>query len=469
MAVSSIAAALGTGSGIDTVSLVSSLVDAQFSIKNKQLQTQSDTLTAQISGVSSLKSAISGFSTALNNLVQGGTLATGPTSSLTTVAKVSTLTGKTVTNLAATLDVVQLAKPQTAASAPVTDRTAAIGGGSFTLTFGTATVADGTMTGFAPGSGTPVSITIADNSNLNAIAAAINAKNAGVTASIVSDTGGARLVLKGATGASQAFTLELSDPGLSDLSVGVGTTGTTIGSVAQDAIVKLDGVQVQRASNTISNLVDNVKIELSGVGTTTLGASTPTTAMSQAVSDFVETYNQVLTTLKQQVDPKTGALRNDPAAQALMRSLGRLPLTQISGDSTTPQTLAEIGVATNRDGSLRIDSARLTKALTTYPATIEKMFAPASGSATTGNGLAAALAAISTAAVSSQTGLGASEARYNTAKRDLSDAQDKTSEDADRVRARLTAQFAQMDARVAAYKSTQTFLTNQIAAWNKSG
>lgn len=473
--VSSITAALGSGSGIDTAALVSSLVDNQFALKNQQLKSKSDTITAQISGVSSLKSAITNFSSALTSLVKGGTLATAPTSSNTNVARISTTAGKTVSNLNASLEVVQIAKPQSAASGIIADRTASVGTGSFTLTFGTATVSNGAMTGFTAGGGTPVTINIASGSDsLDGIAASINAANAGVTASVVGDGAGSRLVLKGATGASQGFTLQSSDPGLSDLNIGPNATNTSIGSVAQDAIVKLDGVQVSRASNTIYNLVDNVKLELVGTGTTTLGTTPPTSALTQAVNDFADTYNQVLAVIKEQTDPKTGSLRSDPAALNLQRALAKLPATVISDGLTAgPRTLAEVGIATNRDGTLAVDAGRLATALNNYPAAVEALFRDGVSTSNRSSngavvGIGATLAAISATATSSSTGLGASATKYDKAKSDLADLQAKTTDDADKLRTRLTSQFATMDARVAAYKSTQTFLTNQIAAWNKS-
>lgn len=468
MAGSSIAATLGSGSGIDTISLVKALVDAQFAAKTAQIKQRDDVLTAQISGISTLKSTMTGFATALAGLTRGGALATSPTTSNTGVARVATLPGVTVKDVSAILEVSQLAKPQSAAGALVADRTAPIGTGSFTLTFGAATVANGEMTSFTAGAGTPVTITIGNgDQSLSGIAAAINAQPVGVTASIVSDTGGSRLVLKGATGASQAFTFESSDAGLSDLNVGVGAANSRIGSVAQDAVVKLDGVEVRRASNTISNLVDNVKIELAGPGITTIGTSAPTAAIGQAVNDFVATYNEVMAVLKQQTDPKTGPLRGDPAAQTLLRSLGRLPSIMLTGgDSSLPRTLAEIGVATNRDGTLRVDPTRLSTALSTYPAAVEAMFRDGTGPS--GNGLSGALNAISNAATATS-GLGASESRYAAAKNGLAEQADKASEQAEQLRTRMTSQFAAMDMRVAAYKSTQAFLENQIKAWNKSG
>ena len=81
----SIAVTLGAGSGIDTKALVSSLVNAQFGPKTQALSARKDTLAAQISALSQLRSGLTGFSTALTSLVSGGTLSTQPISSDTSV------------------------------------------------------------------------------------------------------------------------------------------------------------------------------------------------------------------------------------------------------------------------------------------------------------------------------------------------------------------------------------------------
>jgi len=91
MTIESIAKTLGTGSGIDTTALVEQLVDASFSVENKQLADQKTAIEAQISGVSQLLSGITGFSGALTSLAQDGTLATQPTSSNSSIANVSRL------------------------------------------------------------------------------------------------------------------------------------------------------------------------------------------------------------------------------------------------------------------------------------------------------------------------------------------------------------------------------------------
>ena len=311
------------------------------------------------------------------------------------------------------------------------------------------------------------------HASLQDIAKAINAAGAGVTASILTDADGARLSLKSATGASQAFTLTATEdesaPGLAALNVGIGATGTTIGSGAQDAIVAVDGVPLKRSTNSISDLIPGVKLDLIAAqpGTTvSLGASTPTDAITQAVNNFVSAYNNLHSVLKSDLDAKTGTLFGDTAATSLSRSLGGITLLPLATSTTTgaPTTLAEIGVATNRDGSLTLNSAQLTAAITKYPDAVEALFA--NGSGATGGGIGAAFKAITDAATNSSYGLGASETRYTAAKTTISDALDKLSTQQDEATTRLTQQFSTSDARISAYKQTQTFLTQQIASWN---
>jgi len=474
MVSTSIAGTLGTGSGVDFTALANQLVDAQFATKLKNLTATNTKLTAQISGVGQIKSGITAFSTSLTALIKGGSLATQPTSSNTSLVTTKALPGAKLAGFTGSIEVRQLATAQSAATGPIADKSAPIGTGMLTLTLGTATVTDGAMTDFTAGSGSPINIAITStNSSLTGIAAAINARTAGVTASIVSDADGSRLVLKGPTGASQAFTMTATEnpgfEGLSALNVGVGATGTTIGSSAKDAIVAVDGVAVKRSTNSISDLIDGVQINLVGasVGTkVTLGTSSPNANITQSVNDFVDTYNQLLAVVKQETDAKTGALSGDPVAKSLTRALAQLTVTRLVPGSGTdaPATLANIGVMTNKDGTLSVNAAKLTAALAKDPAAVEAMFADGTGAS--GNGLGAALAAITDNAVSTKYGLGASADRYTKAQSTIADDQAKISDQEDKLRTRLTAQFAATDARVAAYKATQDYLKQQVAAWN---
>ena len=464
MAVESIAKTLGTGSGIDITALVTSLVDNSFANKNKAITDKNDALTAQISSVGTIKGNISDFASALASLTSSGSLATQPTSSNTGIVNVTRLSGADLAGLHATMEVRQLAQGQVSSSQAFSGGSGSVvGAGKLTLSFGTATVSDGTMTGFTQGGGTPVDIDVPANATLSDVAAAINAKKAGVTATILSDSTGARLVLKSATGSSQAFTLSGTD-GLAQLDVGPGATGSTISATAQDARVAIDGVEAKYPTNSITTMIPGARIDLvsAALGTkVTIGASSPTTALSQAVSNFVETYNEVFKAVQTATDPVSGPLKSDPAAKQLLQQLKRLTLSDLVPGASVdaPSNLADLGVKTNRDGTLSLDSARLSKVLTDYPNDFEKIFAESAG-------LTKVLSGISDIATSTKSGLGASADKYSKAQEDLADQKTKIASDTEKLRDRMTQQFAAMDAKVAAYTSTQTFLQQQIDAWN---
>ncbi len=466
MAIESIAKTLGTGSGIDIKSLVDQLVEVSFQNQNQALTSKSDTLTAQLSTVSTLKSNISDFASALASLTASGSLATRPTSSNTGILNISRLPGANLAGLSATMEVRQLAQGQVTSSKAFSGGgSTTLGTGTLTFTFGNAAVDGGAMTGFTPGAATPVTIDIdANHATLQGVADAINAKQAGVTASILSDSSGARLVLKSATGASQAFTLDGTN-GLAALNVGTNAPDSTINSAAQDARVALDGVEAKYPTNSISSMIPGARIELVAAAPGTkvaIGATAPTSDISQAVSNFVQTYNQVLAAVQTAVDPIKGDLRGDPAAKDLLRQLRGLNLTQLvpGASDTVPSRLADIGVKTNRDGTLSLDTARLSSVLTNYPDDVEAMFAE-------GAGLSKALSAVAASTTSATTGLGASADNYSKAQTDLADQKDKIATQTEAMRTRLTQQYSAMDAKVAAYKATQSFLEQQVAAWNK--
>lgn len=468
--VDSITSALGAGSGIDIKALVDNLVNAQFSTKNAMLDTRETALKAQISAAGELKSAISGFSSALATLARGGSLSTQPTSTDTGVVRTTLLAGGSATGLSATISVNRIATPQATNSDAIAAETR-FRQGSMTLTFG-AVARSGSMIGtFEPNTdATAFTIDIAEGATLSDVAAAINAQKGktGVSAAVIGVTGGSSLVLKGATGASQAFTLTTTadtrddDGGLTGLgTIEIAEGKGNLGTAAGDAEVVIDGLTVNRASNSINNLVPGVRLDLvaAGRGPVQLGATPPTEGLSQAVQDFVSTYNELQTLLKAATDPKGGALRSDVAARTLQTDLSRLVSTDLSGGVGSLRTLAEVGVATLRDGTLSVNSVQLASALSRDPQAIEAMFASATG-------LPAAMQKISLAAGSTKTGLGASEASYTKAADQIAQAREKALEAAETARTRMTQQFASMDAKVAAYKSTQTFLKQQVDAWN---
>lgn len=488
---SSILTSLGAGSGVDTAALVKSLVSAQFAAKTASLSAQDTALTAQISSVAKVQSAVTSFASALSSLVTGGSLASQPKSSDTSVLTATALSGAKLSGLSTQVTVNKLAAPQTAIARFPGGAPTFAAGGTLTLTFGKA--ADDAVSSVTPPSD-GIKISVPQGATLAQVASALTANGKGLTAAVVTDVDGdAYLSLKGPTGSEQAFTLS-GTGSLSQLNVGGTAPAATINSQASNAKVTVDGVSVERASNTISDLVAGVKLTLTGLspttsatktdGTTTtvakpvsLSSTTPSDGIAQAVNDFVTTYNQVLAELKTETDPATGPLRSDYNATNLMRALRGLTLTTLSsgGAAGDPVNLASIGVSTNKDGTLSVDSTKLTSALQKTPAAVEALFA--NGTGASGGGLAAALNAITTAAINNKvivngriesTGLAGSTALYTAKLAKVTDAEAQVTADTATYQARLTKQYAASDAIVAAYKASATALQNQITQWNKS-
>lgn len=476
MAIESITKILGSGSGIDIGSLVSSLVDAQFAVKAQELARREQALTAQISGVSQLRSAITNFDTALKGLVTGGTLSVQPVSADPASIKVSALSAGNVAKTNTAVGVVQLASAQASTYNTGMVTTQAFRGGTLTFQF------DSDKSGGFNGGDRTATVDIATNDTLDTVVQKINAAGMGVTASTVTDGDKVRLVLKGGMGADQAFRVTGQDSGgggggrqsLTTLNLDPATTTNfTSGVRAQDAIVTLDGARYTRTSNTITDLLPGLKLELLKVTTAPVGitADRPTTALKEGVTNFVDAYNEILSIVQDQNDPKGGALRFDSATETLNRELARLTTTVLipAGKPGAPRTLADLGVATQRDGTLKVDSARLTKVLTDFPEAVDAIFAPAKAGSP--DGLSAALSKIATRIAPEATkkeGLNVSADLYAKQMRAVEDARTRATDQAEQMRARLTQQFASMDSRVAAYKSTMTFMENQVKAWNRS-
>lgn len=367
--VTSIGYSLGIGSGLDTKAMIEGLAEAQRAPKEALIAQREAENSAKISMLSEVSNAIDGFATALTALIDGGTLFTQPSVSDESVLTASAVPGSDNGELSALIEVRQLAKSQSLVSTTLASDTDPVGQGDLTLT-----TANGTYT-----------ITIdSTNDSLVGLADAINDKHSGVTATVITDQNGARLMLKGATGEASAFTLSTAaTTGLERFAYDPAVTGgMTAAQIAQDAIVSLDGVEVRRGSNSFDDLIAGVQIDLKRAvpGTTiSLGITRPTAEITMAVNDFVFAYNELHKMLADATAPASsgeeGPLRRDLGIRQLQRQLAGLSSTVLNS-AGGPRTLAEIGVATNRDGTLSVNSAQLADALERDPEGVEALFNP---------------------------------------------------------------------------------------------
>ncbi|WP_338466875.1 flagellar filament capping protein FliD [Novosphingobium sp. ZN18A2] len=466
---SSIVNTLGGGSGIDMTALAESLATAQFAARTDRLDTQSQTLDSQISAASSLKNQLLSLSSAMGDRVRNGDLAAKPSVANPAVATASAGTGGGGEGIYA-LEVSALAQGQVLASPAYSAASDTVGSGTLTIRFGT--VSGGT---FAQDTAhAAVDVAIPAGATLNDVASAINGADAGVLAYVAQTTDGAKLVLKGANGATNGFVLDASedpaDPGLAALAWNPAGDAARLKSGASDAAFSLDGVAMTSSSNTLTDVAPGLSLALTGTNAgapTTIRFSDPSASIDSAMNDLVGALNSIVQELAKDTDSTTGDLVRDPGARALRSTLSALPGKTVMPNAAdgSPKTLADLGLRINRDGTFDIDAKRLSDTLARDPAGAAAMF-------TTGlYGVYSTIDAMARTATSASNpgSLGGSITRYTAKQTDVTDRKAKIADQQEAMRQRLVGQFAKVDSRVSGYHSTLTFLQSQIAAWNAKG
>jgi flagellar hook-associated protein 2 len=467
--VTSIVATLGGGSGIDMAALANNLATAQFQLRNDRLAAQSDKLEKQISAASSLKNTLSLLASALGDRVRSGDLSVKPQIANSSVAVATSPPGVSGSG-SYTLEVTSLATMQTLASPAFADSTTTVvGAGSLTFRFGTTSGTSFTE----DASHAAVTVDIPSGSTLSDIAGAINAKQAGVTAYVAQTAQGAQLVLKGPEGAQNGFVVEaaetVGEEGLAALAWNPAAGGdpARLLSTSSDAQFKLDGLAMTSASNKVDSVAPGLSLTLTGTNAgapTQIGFTSPVSNITTAMQDLVSALNEVTTDLNAATDPTTGDLATDPGARQLKRTLSELSgqIVMPNAPAGAPRTLSDLGLAIQRDGTFRLDAARLQDTLERDPAGAAAMF-------TTGlYGVYATLDKVSRAASASTDpgSLAGSIARYQSKSKDISEETAKLADQQEALRASMVARFAKADTQIGQSKSTLSFLQSQIAAWN---
>ena len=459
---SNIAAILGGSDAIDTGALVTQLVAATRTPRQTAITNKQSLNNTRISALASAMGSLGTFEAALKETLGNGTYAGQLASNDPTIVAISALPGGVPQGLPAQIEVQQLASAQTLESAFLAAASDPVGLGTLTLT-----TASGAHT-----------ITIdSTNNSLTGLAAAINGANAGVTASVVVDNRGARLVMKGETGAANAFTLtkeagDTADAQLATFNFDGTSGGLTRTQTAVDSIVKIDGITHQNDSNELTTALPYVRIDLNKAapGTlVTLASTEPTTTIKDLLKEFVKAYN----TLRSAVNGATraatdivsaGALAGDPGMRDMINKLSRLTTTQLTTTGTY-QTLSDIGVKTNQDGTLSFDEARFDTVAKVDPQGISQMINPAVS--TVGEpGLAKIVTDLKNDVEGANGALATSKAKYNSLAADYTKQLQKLDKEMTDYEARLDTIYTNMGAKLAALKATQSYLNQQISIWN---
>ena len=444
-----IANSLGVGSGINSTQLIADLLAASQSAKLGQLNQRSQLNSARISAMAATQSALTTFTAAVKETLNGQGFVGDLTSGRQDLATASVLKGNRPEGLPASVEVVQVAVAQREISDVFASASTAVGERTITIN----------------NSAGSFDIVIDSNNNsLTGLRDAINASNSGVTAMILTDKAGSRLVMEAQEGVENAFTV--SQPLLP------APMNLTNIATAADSIVKIDGIELTNSSNTVTGAIPGVQISLlaAEVGTkfTINGASEPLDVRG-LVTEFVTAYNELRSSLNEATRPGLagnagGPLAGDRGAREVIRKLSQISSTQLT-DTGDFKTLADIGIRTESNGTLSINNTRLDAALALDSGAIKLMLEPAVTSETK-IGLSGALDAISTSLKSDTGALTLAQKRLDSIRESIAEAREKINEDGEKLREQLQTTFAGLERQLSILRSTQSYVEQQFASFN---
>lgn len=220
-----------------------------------------------------------------------------------------------------------------------------------------------------------------DNATLSTLASAINNAGIGVTASIVTDTVGTRLsIVSNTSGSAGAVSItdNLVDASKSNAALGITSTVT-----AQDAKVLVDGLEEYSSSNTVTNIIPGITMQLLATSTTAVQVQVVnnTSAMESAIASFVTNYNAVMSTVNAQEgndasgnpEPLYGSTVLSNIQQQLQSAMIKF------GGSGGIQSLYDLGIKMNNDGTLSLNADTLDSALNASYASVVSFFQDTGG------------------------------------------------------------------------------------------
>lgn len=299
-------------------------------------------------------------------------------------------------------------------------------------------------------------VSIAAGSTLNQIRDAINAtEGVGASASIIND----------GTASPYRLVLTADAAGLDGVALSSNTLDLTFtsqaGSLAQ---IKVDGIDIYRSTNTITDAIVGVTLDLvkgSPIGeTATLKIDTDQEAVKQKLKDIVAAYNEVFNFVAKQKDSDWGS---DSGLQSPKRRIQALLTTAVGGAGSF-QTLSELGLETQKDGTLKISESKLDDALKNNLSAVTSLLAGADGVEGVAAKFVTYLKGVTSSTdgilVSRKNGTEASVKRIDAsiAKMEMRLAQREKS---------LRAQFTALEMMTSIMNSQGAFLAQQIGAWNK--
>ena len=374
------------GVGMPGLSDLYDKLQAAEETKLTAIAKQKTTYDAQITGYGKLQSALTNLQTAAAKLAKTDTWNSTSISSTNTAFSAISTSGANVGDV--TVHVSKIAKGQVLTTTPGTidSNTKQLGGTTGTNSR-TITITQ------AGADSKPLTVTLADgDTSLNGIAKAINAANGSVSASVVkADDGDYRLMLTSkTTGTDSDMTVTVT--GDDTLKGIIGSGALTEQVKSQNAVVNVNGIQIVRQTNTVTDAIPGVTLTLKAQSTAdeTLTVTRSTDDNKKAITEWVTAYNSLQSTiasLTKYEPPAVGAtaqssnngvLMGDSTIRGVQSDLRAL-LTNVQSGSYA--IMAQLGItqdpvkgADGAVGNLKIDDKKLTKILTDDPAGVQAYF-----------------------------------------------------------------------------------------------
>jgi flagellar hook-associated protein 2 len=463
-----------SGSMIDVQNIVEQLMQVERK-PLAALQTAKSAIETKVSAFGSLKSELATLQDAARALFDSQTWqAATVTSSNEAAVRASSSGGAAKGAFSVTVE--QLAQAQSAVTGQYASAATPIGGGTLVVQLGSS--AGGSFT--ADGARPAVNIAIAPGATLAEVRTAINNAGAGISASLVHDGSQTRLMLRSSeTGAANAFSVEVQGAEIGG-SAGLGGLAFTPGGgaamtqmqAAQDARYAIDGLVLTAKSNTVTDALDGVTLELRQVGAAPIPVEVGVDgeSMRKSVDAFVTAYNALNTSLGtltkyDAASGKGGLLQGNFVVvqlQSKLRAMLGGSVPPQGGVGAGPTRLSDTGIQIQRDGSLKIDDKKFSaaaadpQALRTLFASVDPQDAAAGGIARRFNQLASQVLGTDGAITGALKTL---DARSDDNQR----RQDALTGRLESTRARLVRLYTSLDSNLASMNSLSQALAGQLA------
>ncbi len=388
---------IGVGSGINTTKLIDALIEADTAAERESIESGEEQNKAKISALSTVKSYLNEFNSIIDNFRSASGSGFVGSSSNTTIATFTANNKTAASETQSSLIVSTLATQHTLTGPSYSSLSATVGSGNLTIDFGTWS-ADPTSGGgqtHTSNGQTQISITTSSSTTLTSLrdminAAATDSDNDGkkdVLASIIYDGTNYMLMLKSESGAANEMKVSATSNLASTVSGVSYNYNATTSNMTQrvsgvNSAFTLDGISMTRDSNEIQDAISGFTLSLLKTSDSAISikSSVDLTGIKSTIEDYVLTYNEILENFKLlSVDDTTGAgedgpLNGDSTMRSIMSSLRNLTSTAISGYESGPYYLSNLGVKTNRDGTLSFKPAQLTEQFEYNAETVRAFF-----------------------------------------------------------------------------------------------